>query len=1301
MIIPKLDLDNRYLNKVNKTAFYNRNVVLDKGTKAIKNEDGFSLSVDLNYTCIGIIDLPTGFVIFSTDNHTSEIGVYSNGIYSVKLRTIYLNFKLDCPIEGVAKYNAKGELIISWWNNIYSNSTAPKLLNLDDLPFPSGLIPIGLPNALELVNPNEITLCDISPNYSVPNFDITIGDGGQIAIGQYSFVIAYQYNQTDTLNWTNATRFIPISEIKHDIDPYTTDLYDYSDESGLIVNKTINLHITNLDVNFPFFKLGVISKINGVITFNEVGSYIINAGLTADIIFNGSTIPSNTTLNEVITPTRIFKKVKTGCINNRRLVFGNIETRGSLDYQKYANNIKVEWTTSQINGADGDNYYFKKGEAVFYLRNFRPDEVYALYFYFTFKDGSLSEAFHIPGREYRLFTLPSGTTINESGSMPYTPGSRCGDGVSADAHYFHIFNTASVTGVDGSGLPYGDMAYWHNLNEYYPNTDDFDVWGIYDATLPNVNSLLDGQYINFSTLPLINNLLDSNYVSTLRNTNVRHHKFPSVYTLIDNSPTNDVDLVLGIKLSNIVIPPDILNEVQCINLAFAKRTLSNSTVIGDSLLSSETLNFFGSSNSRNYGFYDFDLLCAKPAIAPMYVKRNYIVTAGTFAKTTYPPTTDAYDQIDVIKSYEYIPADISGYNILNDHLRLIPLVPNPPGYPVLDSSNYSELVGDWSVGTLHQFLTDVFLRFYEQDLIPLGYNFDAATIAGTHSVELEPNNVYRIHGGDCFLSKRSLYIEWRDPVSPNLIFQPQVVTYQYANYQYRSLPTSGTWGLLNDNDINSDWYALMDYFAPICYNPYSVHNYKFPYMITRSAIESNDGISENWRTFLVHDKYEMYKYKGEIWGLRSVNRTLCINQKYSFYVAKIKDTLSTPTGADAYLGEGDIFDRQPSEILSTDEGYAGCQSQFARVVYPGGYVFCDKQQGKIFIYNGEEINEISTIGLREYFSNNLNTIYDIDNPFSLIGLTATYDDNNKRLLISKKDIRLITGLVWKGEFNINTTYVVNDVYTLNGKVYYIVTPGTAALLPDSKYTLNYFTLSYSTTEKYWVAWHDYTPSFLFYNRNGVYSLGNNNILNASSSAIYKHNNISNKGVYYNSIRNPYSSYIDVIFNDYPQISKLFESVIWQTDTILDKVNKWNLTFTHIMLYNDTQCSDVIELNKEGEWFDAMTGRTIHDSWYFNNFRDCTLVNTKKQLSDNYASVFITTDCKISGEFLPLNSIHPDVIATPTLKNVDKLMKEYFDLSNFISKFVVVRLIYDNRQIAGKQADIFINDVDVEVSKSSI
>lgn len=1294
-VIPKLDLDNRYLNKTNKTAFHNRNIVLDKGGKAIKNEDGFSPLCYIDYKIIGIIDLPTGFIVFSTDNTTSEIGVYSDDVYVKKLVTAHLHFKLDCPIEGVAKYNAKGELVISWWNGVYDNSTAPKLLNLDDLPFPHGLT-----GGLELVESSEITLCDISPDYVVPNFDISIGSGGRIAIGQYSFVIAYQFNINDITNWCGATRFIPISDIKHDIGVYTADLYDYSDDSGLIVSKTINLHITNLDVNFPFFKLGVISKINGVSTFSEVGTYTINdITATADVIFDGSVMPTDLTLAAVTTPSRIFKKVKTGCINNRRLVFGNITVRDSIDYQKYANNINVEWTTSLINGADGADYYFKKGEAVFYLRNFKPDEVEALYGYFTFTDGSVSEAFHIPGRIATTFTLPSLTVVNETASIPYNAASRFGDGVNANAKYFHIFNTGVQTGFDASFLPYGTMGYWENKNEYYPSTDDFDVWGIYDATLPNVNPTLSGDYLNFSTLPLVGGLADSNYVATLQGTKVRHHKFPAITTLIDLSPTVDVELVLGIRLSQIAIPPEIQNKVQSFNLAFAKRGLADSTVIGDSVLTSEWLGLYGLVNCANYGFYDFDLLCARPAISPIYIKRNYSVTAITGAKNTYLPGTDIHDQIDVISSYEYVPA-VAANGMINNFLRLVPKVIPFPYIPALDSGFYDEASDFWNVGTLHQFKENVFNKFYEQDLIPLGYNFDISSIITLAAIEYEPNAVYRIHGGDCFLSKRGLYIDYYDTTLGHVNFQPQIVTYQYANYQYRSLPPGGTWTLVNDNDINDDWYALMSYFAPSCYNTYSVHNSRFPYQISRSTIESNDGISENWRTFLVNDKYEMHKTKGEIWGLCSVNRTLCINQKYSFYIAKLKDTLSTPGGVDAYLGEGDIFDREPNEILSTNEGYAGCQSQFARFVYPGGYGFCDKQQGKIFIFNGEQLSEISAIGLRDYFSTNLTTIDEIDNPFTLFGLTATYDDINKRIIFSKKNIVLASSLTWQGEYNPNTTYVVNDVMVADGIVYYY-TPGAINVLPSSLYTITYLTLSYHIINECWVSWHDYAPNFLFYNRNGVYSVLNGLTLAATLRTIFKHNITTKKGAFYNNEYHPYCAYIDVIFNEAPTIAKLYEAITWQTDVIHNEVNKWNDTFTHIMIYNDTQCSDIIELNADGEWFDAMTGRTIHDSWYFNNFRDCTLDNTKKQLSNNNVNITFSNNSVIGGDLLPLNPTHPDVVATPTLQNVNKLMKEYFDLSNIISKFAVVRLIYDNRLVSSKQSDIFINDVDIEVSKSSI
>jgi hypothetical protein len=127
------------------------------------------------------------------------------------------------------------------------------------------------------------------------------------------------------------------------------------------------------------------------------------------------------------------------------------------------------------------------------------------------------------------------------------------------------------------------MGHWENESEFYPDTNDFDIW----------NVLSNGAAIQLPG-------------SSIRGLNVRHHKMPGNkgdYSTIRlnedfSSPNIDVDAVgskeerafaetvriLGIKLSNLKIPKIILEQVQGYKIYFAKRTQVNKTILGQSLV---------------------------------------------------------------------------------------------------------------------------------------------------------------------------------------------------------------------------------------------------------------------------------------------------------------------------------------------------------------------------------------------------------------------------------------------------------------------------------------------------------------------------------------------------------------------------------------------------------------------------------------------------------------------------------------------------------------------------------------------
>lgn len=1294
-----LDRDSRPINATNGSAFNARNVVIDKGYKAYKNEDGLEELFTLDYVCIGRIDLPEGIVLFSTNNDNdspigtggifSEIGIYQNGSYTKIITSIYLGFNQNCPIEGVYKYNAKGELIISFWHNVYTHSRPPMMLNLDNLPFKS-----GLDVNLELNTPSEAALANMFPDYDTPDIDIIINTGGQIKTGIYSFVIAYEFDIANITQWSNPTRWIPIA----DINTYVpgNDLYDYATDGGVVVNKSITLNISNLDTRYTYFRVGVISKVNGVSTFEEVNSYSIDSSTgTATVLFDGTTTVSLSTLDEVTTPNAIYKKVKTGTLNNKRLCLGNVAIRENVDYQKYANNIKVSWTSDTLPASSGTDFMYKKGDRVFYNRTWRPDEVHLLYIYFTFNDGSISEAFHIPGREARAVALPGGGAVLENLTMvaagiPYNAASGRGDGVDVTAKVFHIHDTATSDGLDAFGQPYGTMGYWENENETYPDTDDFDIWdstGIIGSLRPIAGV---GQ-------------------------KVRHHRMPSIPVLNEIS-TSPMQQIIGLKFEDVFIPDELYDDVYCVNFAFAKKDLTQNIVVGESVLTKERL---GLAITNNYAFFDFDLLSKLPAVGGQFLRQyGTIVSAGGGAPTNIiltPALTNINGYIDVIDSVSYVPAPTTppafSY-MVNLEMLLQPLV--AAGAPYLDSGFYTD-IGQWNVGSLNQFRQDVCIKFYEQELVPFGYNFDKTdalhTGGGTGVYEYEPSSATRrIFAGDCFLSLRLNYLEAIDPVPPTtVLWQPQVYTFQYANIQYTTLPITGVWNNHNPYAYDWQWSSLMDFKAPLPYNTFLLHNTRFPHRIHRSIVEPSDGITENWRTFLPAEYYEMYKAKGEIWKLQNVNRTLLIHQKYSTFVAKLKDVLETGN-VDAYLGEGDVFDRQPVELLSTNEGYAGCQSQFAAFTFSGGAFWCDRQQGKIFIYDGENpLNEISALKLRQYFIDNLQTLADIDNPFIGMGLVATYDDVWKRIIISKADITLNGGLTFVGESTGDATdYDVDDVVIDDGLLYVVVAGERAkefVPLDTTDYTNNSFTLSYHVLYKGWTCWHDYYPNVFLYNRDGVYSVKNGEYTSLTRKDVYRHNYTNYKGRYYNKYNGvyiQYASYVDIIFNDYPKVAKLLESINWLTDYKLTNIEKYDRTISHLQVWDDTQSTDILPVNVAGDWFDYGTGRNIFNQWYHNNFRDAVVDNKARIISPTVQSIDLVANLnKLVGDYLPLVTSNSEVVANPTVLNVSASAKEYYELSNFISKFAIVKLIFDNKLSVNDTADLYINDVSIDVVQSSI
>ena len=98
----------------------------------------------------------------------------------------------------------------------------------------------------------------------------------------------------------------------------------------------------------------------------------------------------------MLTPTTTFKRVKTGTILENRLHVSNTKQQEILDYQAYANNIKMTWVrVDDINLLKSKGSY-KDPLFLFDKKGYAMDSVYAPVIIFKLLDGTFSRAFHIP-----------------------------------------------------------------------------------------------------------------------------------------------------------------------------------------------------------------------------------------------------------------------------------------------------------------------------------------------------------------------------------------------------------------------------------------------------------------------------------------------------------------------------------------------------------------------------------------------------------------------------------------------------------------------------------------------------------------------------------------------------------------------------------------------------------------------------------------------------------------------------------------------------------------------------------------
>ena len=1200
-----------------------KNMVIPKGTKSFMNEPGFTTHTDLPLPVYGRIATPTSTVLFLGNDAISEIGVYTNNVYTPKLRDPLLNFNSRYPITGTYTYNHLGQLIVCF----VAGNLSPMIINLDDLPFKSLLT-----NDLALINKAEFTLIQLFPNIKNSLIDVTdVQVGGSLKTGVYYLLCAYGYEEGDTTSWFSISNPISIYEAN------TSNAFNEISGSvgGIITNKSIVVNILNVDNNFKYINIGVISKINNIVTGHKLDSIpIVNNTVSTVIASLEGASPINIT--ELLVNNPVYTNFDSVTNHDGQLVAANVKGMPVIDMQPYVNKMQVEWYRDKQVSIDGYKGSYKDPVYISKFKGFRAGEVYGFLAGYKLKQGGYYGIFPIPGRP----PISGDRDIIDIGSYP-------NDSLLDTLVYkYQVRSTATDGGTGKRGL----MGYWENRNEVYPQTFPVDIddnplanqpvrhhkfptvsqlndWGNpFLSTTKNTASLetttlndvrnTGGDIIDFiklthndvvtpansiisqygSRYTALNDhkltvTLDLNSIAEIEFTSIAHVINISLYTNIGILKTvvyegtidgtsnlhtvlnkvvnikqneyivvttflNDISYItldyaltyavnpasyeldgssfvepLGIIISNINIPDEIKPFIEGIEIFYYERSANNISVLDQSILY-PTLWDSDSNVGVASRFHGFDINTSLGSLRPTHVLTEliYELNEGTSTVRTANYITSLlslasafqsagnHNDCRLVQNSAFHPANNSATvpsNITKENTFHITL-----NLGITLATNRRVLVN------LCIYKTDMYNSMFNQRIVSTGQVIQLTDIVNA-------NSEYVIFGGDTFISPFGFML-WKSLTPSN----PDTPIAQYLRLLVH-LPVESTAniGLRHETlELHEKFYpktniAAINVFETALFYQYgnyygyngdysSINNLKslpifnldtyttdkFQHRIIRSLPQSRENTSLKWRIFPTTLYYDLPANKGEITGLVSFGKLLFILTKYTLYKAALKDLLQL-FNTNAYLAQGDIFDRSPDEVYPTDNGFIGYQSKYAAVTTEFGLLIVDRFRGKVFLV-AEDVKELTTpdveVKIKDYLTLStseyidfpllandstylaaaLNTplIYQdpvklqqildsIDNPIIDKGILLTYDTFYKRAILTINNIIKYNGLVDEEIGTVKPAYtiltVTRDAVTSDAdKTFSFSLAGTTLTLHSKlfKVNANEFAINFRVTQ---------------------------------------------------------------------------------------------------------------------------------------------------------------------------------------------------------------------------------------------
>ena len=438
------DFNPSFTPKQNWTHAVNAaNNSIDGDVGVLGNEPANLKCAEVPYTIIGTIhQYGDQWVLYSTDNTNSEIGIFDDSkcTYTTLVNDSCLSFKKEYLIVGAAKENFDCSWQVYWDDGLNPSRT----LNLDNIPYKK-TVTSAIGADCIIYEDTEDLDCEqlrLAPLLDTPNIVLSKAiDGGQLRNGSYQAYIAYTENEQ------KVTDYIGISNVQ--------SLFDHNNTAG-----SLDIAITNLDEDYEFFELVILSNNQNNYVAKKIGLYSTRTK-NIGIDFIDPALPS-IPIEQIPLRNPAYEKSDAMYVVNDYLIRQGPTEQFDFNYQPLANKIKSRWVVAEYK----NDYYRKGGNKTGLMR----DEQYAFFIRWIYNTGERSASYHIPGR-----------APNTGEDQPTS-----GPNAFVDDLFFQTKNTASFAGGGGTNLNIptddgqgiiiakGQMGYWQST-EKYPDQQP-EIW---------------------------------------------------------------------------------------------------------------------------------------------------------------------------------------------------------------------------------------------------------------------------------------------------------------------------------------------------------------------------------------------------------------------------------------------------------------------------------------------------------------------------------------------------------------------------------------------------------------------------------------------------------------------------------------------------------------------------------------------------------------------------------------------------------------------------------------------------------